>query len=92
MTRRVLALGALIVALPAMGMAGQRGDSSVPRISQAEFKQALAAGEILVVDVRDAQSYAMGHIPGAINVPLSDLQKKATELKGAKKVIVTYCA
>jgi ArsR family transcriptional regulator len=92
MTRRALVLGALILALPMVGLARQGGDSSVPRISQADFKKALAAGEVLVLDVRDAQSYAMGHIPGAINVPLSDLQKKAPELKAAKKTIVAYCA
>ena len=89
---RAILLGALILALPLAGLARQGGESSVPRISQADFKKALAAGEILVVDVRDAESYALGHIPGAIHVSLSDLQKKAPELKAAKKPIVTYCA
>ncbi len=89
---RAFALGALILALPLAGVARQGGDSSVPRMSQADFKKGLAAGEILAIDVRDAQSYAMGHIPGAILVPLSDLQKRAPELKAAKKTIVAYCA
>ncbi len=31
-------------------------------------------GAALVVDVREADEFASGHIPGAVNVPLSDFQ------------------
>ena len=85
-----LAVLALAVGLPAAGQVAD--ETAVPRISVADLKQAVDAGGVLVVDVRDAGSYADGHIPGAINVPLDTLPQKVAALKGAKKTIVTYCS
>ena len=67
-------------------------ETAVPRISVADLKKAIDAGQVLVIDVRDAGSYANGHLPGAINVPLEALAKKLGTLTGAKKPIVAYCA
>jgi 3-mercaptopyruvate sulfurtransferase SseA len=93
MKTRAFLLLALTLAFPALTAAAQPADeASVPRMSLADFKKALDAGQILVLDVRDAQSYANGHVPGAISVPLADLEKRAPELKASKKPIVAYCA
>jgi len=81
----VLALGA-----PAFGQITD--ETSVPRISLQEFKKAFDAGQVVIVDTRDAGSYADGHIPGAILLPLAEVQRRAPGLKGAKKPIVAYCA
>ncbi len=72
----------------------QAGDelAGAPRISQADFKKAFDAGTVLVIDVRDAQAYASGHIPGAISIPLDQIAAHAQELKGEKRPIVTYCS
>lgn len=67
-------------------------ETAVPRISVADLKIAADGGRVLVVDVRDAASYAGGHLPGAINVPLEELQQKLATLKAAKKPIVAYCS
>ncbi len=64
--------------------------AGAPRISQAEFKKAVDAGTVLVIDVRDAQAYANGHVPGALSIPLDQLASHAPELKGEKRPIVTY--
>ncbi len=47
-----------------------------------------------MVDVRDDQSFAGGHIPGAINVPLGEEERVEHfyRLKAEKRPIVTYCA
>ncbi len=45
---------------------------------------------ILVVDVRDRESYLEAHIPGAVNIPLAELPRKLGELP-REKTIVTYC-
>ena len=92
MLKRALGLAvlALAVGLPAAGQVAD--ETAVPRISVADLKQAVDAGRVLVVDVRDAGSYADGHIPGAINVPLDTLPQKVAQLQGAKKTIVTYCS
>jgi rhodanese-related sulfurtransferase len=49
-------------------------------------------GKILVIDVRSAQEYATGHIPGAVNIPIEDLSRKIAALKVPKdKTIITVC-
>ena len=68
------------------------GEAAVPRMTVADLKKAVDAGQVLVVDVRDAGAYTNGHLPGAINVPLGALTQKLGALKGAKKPIVAYCA
>jgi rhodanese-related sulfurtransferase len=44
----------------------------------------------ILLDVRPSVEYASGHIPGALTVPISDLESRVHELPGDKKVIV-YC-
>jgi len=44
-----------------------------------------------IVDVRQAQLYASGHIPGAINIPLENLISQMSTIPVGKKVAV-YCA
>ncbi len=66
--------------------------SAVRRISQRDFKRALSAGTILVLDVRDAGAYASGHVPGAVSMPLDQVATHVQELKAERRPIVTYCA
>ena len=42
------------------------------------------------MDVRDALSYATGHIPGALSIPLANLADHLNELK-KDAWIITYC-
>lgn len=90
----LLAIAGLPFSPDLIGAASSQNDdlAAAPRISQQEFKQALAAGSIVVLDVRDATSYANGHIPGAVSIPLDDLSKHLSELKAEKRAVVTYCA
>ena len=45
--------------------------TSVPAVTHEELRQVHRNGTCAVVDVREAHEYASGHIPGAINHPLS---------------------
>jgi rhodanese-related sulfurtransferase len=45
--------------------------TSLPGIAHEELQQAHLNGTCTVIDVREAHEYASGHIPGAINHPLS---------------------
>jgi rhodanese-related sulfurtransferase len=62
------------------------------RIEFADFQKLYAAKNVLVVDVRDEASFAGGHIPGAINIPLGTEDRRIEPLKTEKRPIVTYCA
>lgn len=88
----LLALLALVVFLPRLAAAQETDLAKAPRITVAEFKKLRAEGEVIVLDVRDADSYKAGHIPGARSIPLDQLASHADELKAANKAIVTYCA
>lgn len=91
---RLTAVLLTLLALAAPAAAQEAASAAPPRIPMAEFKKLLAANTVLVIDVRDVQSYAAGHIPGAKSIPLGSLLEPAhvAELKAAKKEIVLYCA
>lgn len=62
----------------------------IPRISLDEAKAALDAGTAVIVDVRSAEAYAGGHIAGAVNIPLAELESRLGELDKAQWII-PYC-
>ena len=66
--------------------------AGAPRISMSEFKALLARGDVLVLDVRDVQSYKNAHIPGARSLPLAEVASRASSLRAERRPIVTYCA
>ncbi len=81
---------ALAAGTPAAGQGA--GSQGIDRITLDEFKKAFDAGRVIALDVRDADSYAAGHIPGALLFPLREVPQQAVLLKGTKKLIVAYCA
>lgn len=59
-------------------------------ISAAELLQRLIEGNILLLDVRPAEEYAAGHLPGALSIPIAELANRLVELPREKE-IVAYC-
>ncbi len=59
-------------------------------VSAAELLQRLRAGSITALDVRPPEEFAAGHLPGAINIPLNELEAQLGNLP-ADQVIVAYC-
>jgi rhodanese-related sulfurtransferase len=56
----------------------------------ADAKALLDAGTAIFIDVRGPADYELGHLPGAILMPLPDVETRASELpRGA--AIITYC-
>lgn len=45
-----------------------------------------------LVDVRSNESYAQGHIPGAINIPEEEIQDKHDDYLNKDDKIVVYCS
>jgi rhodanese-related sulfurtransferase/predicted transcriptional regulator len=66
-----------------------RRDSLEP-VSRDELMRRLRAGSVTVLDVRPPDEFALGHIPGAVNVPLSALSQHLSAFKRSRE-IVAYC-
>jgi len=64
--------------------------AEVQRVTPVEAKAALDAGEAVIVDVRDVNSYAASHIGGALSIPINELPDRISELNPSSWVI-TYC-
>ncbi len=55
-----------------------------------DLKRDMEAGHVVLLDVRDEQSYKTERIPGAKNVPLTQLERHLAEMPNGK-TLVTYC-
>jgi rhodanese-related sulfurtransferase len=62
----------------------------IEQVSSSELAERLAAGRVVVLDVRPAREYAAGHIAGAISAPIERLPDLAPDLP-ARRDIVAYC-
>ena len=63
--------------------------------SKTEVKSAAKAKDVnspLVIDVRTIEEFEDGAYPGAINIPLDELQMKINELGNTSREITLYCA
>ena len=59
-------------------------------ISADELRARLRRGEAVLLDVRPHHEYQAGHLPGAMSVPLDELERRLSELP-ADKTVVAYC-
>ena len=94
----------VVALLHALGAAGEAYSAEVERIVRlyftakdemepvpaADLLQRAKKGLVTVLDVRPPEEFAAGHVPGAINIPISELAKRLAELPKRKEV-VAYC-
>lgn len=59
-------------------------------IPRTELLERVRDGLVTVLDVRPPEEYAAGHVPGAVNIPLQELEQRLEEL-GKNQEIVAYC-
>jgi rhodanese-related sulfurtransferase len=59
-------------------------------VSRDELLDRLRRGTATVLDVRPEDEFAHGHLPHALNIPLSELERRLAELP-ADQEIVAYC-
>ena len=55
-----------------------------------ELLERARKGLVTVLDVRPPEEYAAGHLPGAINIPIHELEKRLRDLPKSREV-VAYC-
>ncbi|MBI5563743.1 MAG: hypothetical protein HY870_02535 [Chloroflexi bacterium] len=62
----------------------------IVRVSLGDAKAAYDLKQAVYLDVRDADSYANSHIPGAVSIPLNNLEARLKDLD-PNAWILTYC-
>jgi ArsR family transcriptional regulator len=101
---RLAAEDAVVGLLAALGHVGERSSAEIARVmatyfrardelepvSRAELLDRLRCGMVTVLDVRPEDEFAQGHLPGALNVPLAQLERRLAELPPDREV-VAYC-
>jgi len=95
---------AVIGLLNALSRVGERNSAEIARVmasyfrardelepvSRTELLVRLRAGAAAVLDVRPEDEFQQGHLPGALNIPLAQLERRLTELPPDRE-IVAYC-
>jgi rhodanese-related sulfurtransferase/DNA-binding HxlR family transcriptional regulator len=95
---------AVIGLLLALSRVGERNSAEIARvvasyfrardelepISREELLDRLRCGAATVLDVRPEDEFANGHLPDALNIPLSQLERRLAELPTGQE-IVAYC-
>jgi rhodanese-related sulfurtransferase/DNA-binding transcriptional ArsR family regulator len=70
---------------------GLSGSEDAPEpVSRADLAARLADGSVTVLDVRPADEYAAGHIPGSLNTTLAEIERIVPTLDPTAE-IVAYC-
>jgi len=59
-------------------------------VSRDELLQRSRAGAVTILDVRPEDEFALGHLPGALNIPLRVLEERLGEIE-PKQEVVAYC-
>ena len=65
-------------------LAAELGPHNVKRLME------MGGRAFVILDVRSADGYRAGHVPGAINIPFEELPSRLKELPKAKEII-SYC-
>jgi phage shock protein E len=83
-TLLLLAAGAAVLLVLKVAL-GRRGD-----LRGEEARKLVAEGARLL-DVRTSGEFAAGHLPGAVNIPLGDLEQRMHSLGPKDRPIIAYC-
>lgn len=59
-------------------------------VGATDLLERLRSEDIVVLDVRPEDEYASGHVPGALSIPTSELERRLSELPRGREV-VAYC-
>ncbi|HEY7653274.1 MAG TPA: rhodanese-like domain-containing protein [Methylomirabilota bacterium] len=94
MTRRAGALVLALAVATALASAAQGGHGGVPAVALTEpdyLKWLIDSRQpVVVVDLRKPQEFRGGHLPGAISVPLGELDRRFGEIP-TSPMVVLYC-
>lgn len=67
-----------------------RNRADAQPVPMAELLKRARSTQVVILDTRPASEYVAGHIPGALSIPVDDLQRRLKELAKGKDY-VAYC-
>ncbi len=67
-----------------------RARDELEPVAASELLMQLREGSVVLLDVRPSDEYGLGHLPGALNIPLRELEQRLSELPNNHE-IVAYC-
>jgi ArsR family transcriptional regulator len=59
-------------------------------VTRTQLRKMIREGAVTVLDVRPPDEFALGHVPGAVNIPLRALKERLAEINPDRE-IVAYC-
>jgi ArsR family transcriptional regulator len=94
----------VVTLIKALGRVGERNVAEIGRVvtdyfgardaleavSREELMARLRDDRVTLLDVRPEDEFARGHLPGALNIPLAELERRLRELPKGREVIA-YC-
>jgi phage shock protein E len=86
----LLAIAPAVLA-PALAAAETAAVDVKPGRVDGATAKSLAAAGAKVVDVRTAEEFASGHVPGAINIPYDQIARRVSEIGPPSTRVVLYC-
>jgi rhodanese-related sulfurtransferase len=63
---------------------------TLAQVGRADLLEQARRGEVVVIDVRPAEEFAVAHLPYARSLPLPELERRLSELPRDRE-IVAYC-
>ncbi len=66
------------------------GRDALEPVRARELLRRVKAGEVTVIDVRPHDEFAAGHVKGALNLPLAEIERRVAGLPKGRE-IVAYC-
>ncbi len=89
MRKLYIAASMLALLLVSFALSGCMSSSTFKEIKAQDLQTMLNAKETMtLVDVREARDYNNGHIPGAINIPITLFSERYQELKPNDKIVL----
>jgi rhodanese-related sulfurtransferase len=77
------------IAAASIALAVSAGSASAAQtVTYEQVVEGLAKQSIVLVDIREPDEFVAGHVPGAINLPLSKLTPAALPKRGDKTVVI----
>ena len=59
-------------------------------VTRKELVRRLRSGGVMVLDLRPEDEFRLGHLPGAVNIPLRELKARLSQFKRSREIIA-YC-